>query len=42
VVVALFMFDRRRLTAFWVWSSAICLVYGVVHLVGVVQVWERL
>jgi hypothetical protein len=32
----------RRLTAFWVWSSAICLVYGVVHLVGVVQVWERL
>lgn len=42
VVVALFVFDRRRLTAFWVWSSAICLVYGVVHLVGVVQVWERL
>lgn len=42
VVVALFMIDRRRLTALWVWSSAICLVYGVVHLVGVVQVWERL
>ncbi|SEF30662.1 hypothetical protein ABL840_29020 [Variovorax sp. NFACC27] len=42
VVVVLFLFDRRRLTAFWVWSSLICLVYGVVHLVGLLQVWDRL
>lgn len=42
VVVALFLFDRRRLTPFWVWSSLICLVYGIVHLVGLLQVWHRL
>lgn len=42
VVVVLFLFARRRLTAFWVWSSLICLVYGVVHLVGLLQVWDRL
>lgn len=42
VVVALFVFDRRRLSAFWVWSSLVCLVFGVVHLVGLVQVWESL
>ena len=39
---AMFVFARRRLTAFWVWSSMICLGFGIVHLVGVVQVWERL
>lgn len=27
---------------FWFWSSAICLVFGVVHLVGLRQVWARL
>jgi hypothetical protein len=42
VALALFVFDRQRLTAFWVWSSAICLVFGIVHLVGLVQVWDRL
>ncbi|MET3496417.1 hypothetical protein [Variovorax boronicumulans] len=42
VPVALFVFDRRRLSAFWVWSSLVCLVFGVVHLVGLVQVWETL
>jgi hypothetical protein len=26
---------------FWWWSSLICLGYGVVHLVGLVQVWPR-
>jgi hypothetical protein len=40
--LAMFVFDRRRLDAFWVWSSLICLVYGVVHLVGLVQVWSAL
>lgn len=27
---------------FWFWSSAICLAMGVVHLVGLRQVWGRL
>jgi len=42
VAVGLFAFDRQRLNAFWVWSSAICLVFGLVHLAGLVQVWETL
>ena len=29
-------------TTFWFWSSAICLSFGVVHLVGLRQVWARL
>jgi hypothetical protein len=40
--LALFVFARRRLTAFWVWSSLICMGFGVVHLVGLVQVWPGL
>jgi hypothetical protein len=28
--------------AFWLWSSAICLVIGLVHLVGLWQEWTRL
>ncbi|MEQ1511891.1 MAG: hypothetical protein ABL934_04340 [Lysobacteraceae bacterium] len=28
--------------AFWWWSSAICLVFGIVHVVGLLQVWSRL
>ena len=27
---------------FWFWSSAICLVFGLVHLIGLRQVWRRL
>lgn len=41
-VVALFLFARQRATAFWFWSSAICCVYGTVHLIGLSQVWYRL
>lgn len=29
-------------TAFWVVSSAICLVIGVVHILGLKQAWHRL
>ncbi len=29
-------------TAFWFWSSAICLGTGVIHLIGLGQVWSRL
>ena len=42
VAVALFLFDRRRLSGFWVWSSVVCLVFGLVHLLGLVQVWDTL
>jgi hypothetical protein len=28
--------------AFWLWSSAICFVIGLVHLVGLWQAWPRL
>ena len=31
-----------KTTPFWWWSSAICLLIGTVHLVGVLQVWPRL
>ncbi|RQO52382.1 hypothetical protein DBV14_16095 [Variovorax sp. KBW07] len=40
--LGMLLFARSRLTAFWVWSSAICLVFGLVHLLGLVQVWEKL
>ena len=29
-------------SAFWLWSSAICFVIGLVHLVGLWQAWPRL
>jgi hypothetical protein len=29
-------------TAFWLWSSAICFVFGVVHFIGLYQVWGQL
>lgn len=31
-----------QVTPFVLWSSLICLVYGLVHLLGVVQVWSEL
>jgi hypothetical protein len=27
-------------SAFWFWSSMICLVFGAVHLIGLVQIWH--
>ena len=27
---------------FWFWSSAICLAFGIVHFIGIRQVWARL
>ncbi|PWV59563.1 hypothetical protein [Plasticicumulans acidivorans] len=32
----------ERSVAFWGWSSAICLGIGVVHVVGLSQVWPQL
>jgi hypothetical protein len=42
VIVPLAWFASASITRFWIWSSAICLVYGIVHLVGLVQTWARL
>jgi hypothetical protein len=40
VPMALLSFDK--VTPFWVWSSLICLSFGVVHAIGLAQVWHRL
>jgi hypothetical protein len=42
VLFVVLAFLPRRTTPFLVWSSLICLGYGMVHLLGVVQVWRRL
>lgn len=35
--------DGARTDAtFWWWSSAICLAFGIVHAIGLTQVWRRL
>lgn len=36
------MYFPGNSTAFWLWSSVICFVIGLVHLVGLWQVWSRL
>jgi len=41
-VLPMFAIDRALATPFWWWSSAICLVYGLVHLIGLHQMWSRL
>lgn len=30
------------MTPFWIWSSAICLLFGIVHLVGLTRAWGSL
>jgi hypothetical protein len=42
VLVPLFLLAPDRTTAFWIGSSAICLVFGIVHFVGTSQAWTRL
>jgi hypothetical protein len=32
----------ERSASFWLWSSAICLALGLVHLIGLRQIWARL
>jgi hypothetical protein len=41
-VLPLVFLSLGRSTAFWWWSSAICLGIGLIHWVGLRQVWERL
>lgn len=33
---------KKNSTAFWVWSSVICLVIGVFHLMGIFAIWPTL
>ena len=41
-VLPLMAFVPGRSTTFWWWSSAICLIIGLIHMVGLRQVWARL
>ena len=42
VIVPVLVLPRTRTTAFGIWSSGICLVFGAVHALGVYQAWLRL
>jgi hypothetical protein len=42
VLVPVLAFRPAKAGPFIIWSSLICLGYGVVHLIGVVQVWDKL
>jgi len=41
-ILPLLLLAREQATPFLVWSSLICLGYGIVHLLGVAQEWTRL
>ena len=41
-LVPLLIHAGGSVSAFWWWSSMICLVYGIVHLVGLGQAWRWL
>jgi hypothetical protein len=41
-IIPLLALARNKATPFFVWSSLICVGYGAVHLVGLVQVWPTL
>ena len=41
-VLPLLLFARSKTTPFLVWSSLVCIGFGLVHLLGVLQVWPQL
>lgn len=41
-VVPLLVFAPDKATTFLVWSSVVCLAYGIVHAIGLFQVWPVL
>lgn len=41
-LVPVLILPRSAGTGFWLWSSTICLVFGAAHLIGLIQVWDRL
>ncbi|MDC0948588.1 hypothetical protein OAS86_04505 [Gammaproteobacteria bacterium] len=32
---------KANSVSFWLWSSVICIVFGVVHLLGLISVWAQ-
>lgn len=42
VFVPIYALTMHHINAFAIWSSLICLGYGIVHAVGLYQVWGRL
>lgn len=42
LIVPLLTVIRERSTPFLIWSSVTCLVYGAVHLFGLLQIWSLL
>jgi hypothetical protein len=42
VIVPLVLLAVDKLTSFAVWSSLICLAYGVVHVIGLALLWPHL
>jgi hypothetical protein len=42
VIVPMVLFSFDKVTPFWVWSSLICLAFGIVHAIGLAQAWHRL
>ncbi len=45
-IIAPFISDhpqvKQNSLTFWVWSSVICLVIGVFHLMGLIAIWQNL
>lgn len=43
-IIAPFVTDHPQIKqsslTFWIWSSAICLVIGVFHLMGLIAIWK--
>lgn len=35
--IPILIFLKQRVTPFWCWSSAICLLFGIIHLVGFIR-----
>lgn len=42
VFVPIVVLMTQHISAFAIWSSLICLAYGIVHAIGLYQVWGRL
>jgi hypothetical protein len=40
-IFPLLVFTRNKRIPFVIWSSVICLGYGIVHAIGLVQIWVR-
>lgn len=41
-IVPLILFTRAAVTPFLLWSSGVCMLVGLVHLVGLYEAWPRM